>query len=317
MPWLARKCRRDRDRVSHGVAWAAPVGRSINPRRGTRSSSGAPGRASPGRMRLGGRVRPRRCEVGPLLRRGTRRPRRAWASLGLRAEGEPPGAGGPARPDRRRPRARAAPAKASAWLDDELVVHQQQRLGGDGRARAALAVGRHRAGASNALEQAQRQRLAADLDVEAAAELLRRRATPACPTGVPAASRVSSPTTTWPASSGETGTGGPNIRRLSRPLTARIASRTASASSRRTGIRPSSRLSGSIASSAGVAPRRLAVGRRGHDQPVQPLQRPAAAHEVVGQPVEQLGVGRPLAERAEVARRRRRSPGRSGASRRG
>ena len=37
---------------------------------------------------------------------------------------------------------------------------------------------------------------------------------------------------------------------------------------------------------------------------MQPLQRPAAAHVVVGQPVEQFGVRRTAAEGAEVGRRR-------------
>ena len=108
---------------------------------------------------------------------------------------------------------------------------------------------------------------------------------------------------TWPASSSVTGTGGPNIFGFEFARDASIASRTASASSRRTGMRPSRRLSGSIASSRRRPARRLAIGRRGHDQPVQPLQAPAAGHEFGGQPVEQFGMRGPVAERAEVGRR--------------
>ena len=50
--------------------------------------------------------------------------------------------------------------------------------------------------------------------------------------------------------------------------------------------------------------RRHPVGVRGHDQPVQRLELPAAAHELGGEPVEQLGMRRQLAELAEVVRER-------------
>src|SRR3712207_8525505 len=45
----------------------------------------------------------------------------------------------------------------------------------------------------------------------------------------------------------------------------------------------------------GADPRGLPVGGAGDDQPVQPLQVPAGADELGGQPVEQLGVRRRLA----------------------
>ena len=48
---------------------------------------------------------------------------------------------------------------------------------------------------------------------------------------------------------------------------------------------------------------RLAIGRRGQDQPVQRLELPAARDEFGRQPVEQLGVAGGLAQPAEVARR--------------
>ena len=54
------------------------------------------------------------------------------------------------------------------------------------------------------------------------------------------------------------------------------------------------------ASSRVVDPRRLAVGRRVDDQPMQVLEAPAVVHELDGQPVEQLGMRRRLALRAEV-----------------
>ena len=52
-----------------------------------------------------------------------------------------------------------------------------------------------------------------------------------------------------------------------------------------------------------IAPRRLPVSRRGHDELVQPLQLPAVLDEVVRQPVQQFGMRRTLAHRAEVRRR--------------
>ena len=50
-------------------------------------------------------------------------------------------------------------------------------------------------------------------------------------------------------------------------------------------------------------PRRHAVGAREQDQPVHPLDPPAAVHELGGQPVEQFGMRRRLAELAEVVGR--------------
>ncbi len=51
-----------------------------------------------------------------------------------------------------------------------------------------------------------------------------------------------------------------------------------------------------------AAARRLAVNRGGHDQLVHTLERPALAHQFVGEPVEQFRMGRPGAQHAEVAR---------------
>jgi hypothetical protein len=45
------------------------------------------------------------------------------------------------------------------------------------------------------------------------------------------------------------------------------------------------------------------VGVREHDLAMQVLEAPAVLHEVDGQPVEQLGVGRPLASGAEIVGR--------------
>ena len=42
-----------------------------------------------------------------------------------------------------------------------------------------------------------------------------------------------------------------------------------------------------------IAVRRLPVDRRAHDQPVQPFQAPAGSDQLVGQPVEQIGMSRP------------------------
>ena len=85
-----------------------------------------------------------------------------------------------------------------------------------------------------------------------------------------------------------------------------MASRISSASSRWTVRFQSRRLSGStrcaVSTSLSAALGRLAIRRRGHDQPVQRLEPPAARHELARQPVEQLGMRRRLAQPAEVAR---------------
>ena len=73
------------------------------------------------------------------------------------------------------------------------------------------------------------------------------------------------------------------------------------------GVEPEARLAGESAVVRDRAPgararsaRGLAVGGRGDEGPHHVLHVPAALHELDGQPVEQLGVGRPLALRAEV-----------------
>ena len=85
-----------------------------------------------------------------------------------------------------------------------------------------------------------------------------------------------------------------------RPLHVRAASRISSASSRRRACRQSRRLSGSIAWPSRPHARRLAIGRRAHDQPVDRLLAPAAIHQLAGQPVEQLGMAGGRALGAEV-----------------
>ena len=116
------------------------------------------------------------------------------------------------------------------------------------------------------------------------------------------------------------GTGGPPSVRSSLPLTARIASRTASDSSRRSRMRHRSSLSGSVAARRRRRrpSRRLAVGGGGHQQPEQRLElaSPAGTNSR-RQPVEQLGVRRLGAGHAEVVARSRRCPCRRGAARRG
>ena len=87
---------------------------------------------------------------------------------------------------------------------------------------------------------------------------------------------------------------------LSRPLATSAESRISSASSRSRDCRASRRLSGSTSASSGRSARRLPVGRRGHDQPVHRLEAPAPVDELGGQPVEQLGMARRRALRAEV-----------------
>ena len=91
-----------------------------------------------------------------------------------------------------------------------------------------------------------------------------------------------------------------------------MASRISSASSRWTVRFQSKRFSGSTrcaaASSLAAALGRLAIGRRGQDQPVQRLEVPALSHEFGRQPVEQLGMAGRLAQAAEVARRARQPP---------
>ena len=57
--------------------------------------------------------------------------------------------------------------------------------------------------------------------------------------------------------------------------------------------------------------RRLPIGGAGDDQPVQRLQAPAAVDELAGQPVEQLGMRRPVALRAEIVLRLDQAAGRS------
>ena len=53
---------------------------------------------------------------------------------------------------------------------------------------------------------------------------------------------------------------------------------------------------------------RLAIGRRGHHQPVDRLEPPAAGDQLGGEPVEQLGMRGRLAPNAEIARRRHDPP---------
>ncbi len=57
-----------------------------------------------------------------------------------------------------------------------------------------------------------------------------------------------------------------------------------------------------MASFAGISSRRLAIDGGCHDQPVHLLEAPALTDHLVGEPVEQFGVGRPLTQDAEVAR---------------
>ena len=97
---------------------------------------------------------------------------------------------------------------------------------------------------------------------------------------------------------------GPPALRLSWPLTARIESRTSSAVSRRMLKRQNSAFAGSIFRRLVIGLRRHVVGIRRHDEPVHPLDLPAASHEFVGQPVEQFRMRRRLAELAEVVGRR-------------
>ena len=94
---------------------------------------------------------------------------------------------------------------------------------------------------------------------------------------------------------------GPPTFGFSSPLAASAMSRTISPSTRKRGPRASSRLYGSFSSSSGVDCASLPVGRRVDDQPVQVLDcfQPVL-DELDGQPVEQLGVRRRLALRAEV-----------------
>ena len=90
------------------------------------------------------------------------------------------------------------------------------------------------------------------------------------------------------------------MSRLSRPAIASALSRTNSASSRRgdcDGEQPVVRVD---VAQLGPEPRVLPVGRRHDHQPDHVLDVPAALAELDGQPVEQLGMDRPLALRAEV-----------------
>ena len=172
------------------------------------------------------------------------------AGVGPRPEGQPPGQAQPvggSAPASAATRVGEAPRTASTT---NVVVHQQQRLRRDRRdvprARSwAPASGRRTPRAGRAAGCAGPGRTGCG-------GTPRRRASPsfaARPAGRVAG--VSTPTITWPVSSGATGTGGPNIVGLRPPEAARIASRTASASSRRTDIRPSRRLSGSAGVEAG------------------------------------------------------------------
>ena len=82
-----------------------------------------------------------------------------------------------------------------------------------------------------------------------------------------------------------------------------MASRIASASSRRWGRRQQSVFSGSSFERAGSSSAVWRVDGAGHHQLVDRLEPPAAADQLGGEPVEQFGVRRPLALRAEVAGR--------------
>ena len=82
--------------------------------------------------------------------------------------------------------------------------------------------------------------------------------------------------------------------------TARIESRTTSASRRRCRWRQSNVLSGSTRGGLGVECRRSLVSLGQHDQPVQRLEPPAAGHQFRGQPVEQLGMSGLVAHDTQI-----------------
>ena len=87
------------------------------------------------------------------------------------------------------------------------------------------------------------------------------------------------------------------------PLAASIESRIASASSRRGGNRHKSRAVASTLQPVGPRGRRLPIGGRRQDQPMDVLQRPAAADQFVRQPIEQLGMRRAAAVMPEIGGR--------------
>ena len=73
--------------------------------------------------------------------------------------------------------------------------------------------------------------------------------------------------------------------------------------SRKRGPRASSRFSGSLCSSSGVTLRRLPIRGAHDDGLLHRLHVPAGADEFGGQPVEQFGMRRPFALRAEILHR--------------
>ena len=256
------------------------------------------------------------CELLRPARRGTPPPAAPAPSVGSCAKRQSPGQAHL----RRRVVAGLAPSRARRSACDcamhEVVVHQQQRLRRDGRAVAELAVGRRAPGrrtspASPAAASGGPAR-------RRCGGTRRRRATPRLP------SRPAGAVAVVDADDDLADLVGRDRHRRAEHAcdsaaadAARIASRIASASSRRTDMRPSRRLSGSTASSCARAPRRLAVGGRGHEQPVQPLQLPAAGHEL-GRPASRAARDASAARRARRSRPAwRRCRGRSGASRRG
>ena len=81
-----------------------------------------------------------------------------------------------------------------------------------------------------------------------------------------------------------------------------MVSRTSSAASRRGGNRQRNRRVAIDPGRIRAEGRRLPVGRRRDDQPVQRLEPPALGVDLAGQPVEELGMGRQAPHRAEVTR---------------
>ena len=128
---------------------------------------------------------------------------------------------------------RTRPGQASGVAQNEIAVHEHERLRGRRARGAAVAVDGHRR-ASRMREQRNRFR-AADLQVKAA----------------PRRVFVGQ---TWPTVSSATGTGGPNSVRSRRPLRWRTTSRISSASSRRSGKVAVKRVARS-------RPRRMPTGR--------------------------------------------------------
>ena len=181
---------------------------------------------------------------------------------------------GPGRSAERRSRG-SRPGRPDA-CSTICAVHHEQRLRGD-RRRGAVAVGDRRVGKIERLEHIVKAP-AKDGQIDAPPRRLIE-----CRIASDARRRTGPETASCASSV-------PPIVVSSCPLTARIESRSSSASIRRRGIRHSNRSSGSTLRSPLIPGRAHLIGLREHDALMQRLERPAILDEPERQPVEQLRV---------------------------